>query len=228
MSVDDSQEHGVLPSIDVRLVDRWTAFLAAIDEPLTMPELERASQRDRASTNEWAGGTYRDVRRAAEVSTEVHGQIARTSSPVTAYGLAPRYDVAGGEVDIGRYLAGEPESMVEYALQPLSRAGRVLRLQVEVSQSWRVAAATIRAIGNAVVALADGLRVRGVGLEIAVTAQVTGETPGHRPSGHDPPALVLGPGARAGGRARAVRRPHRREIWVPPPAAGPRRTSTSC
>lgn len=160
-----------------RTYESWMAFLAAVDDPLTMPERQRASQTDERSRNDWAGGTFADVRREAEASMQVVGAIATASTPITEYGLAAHYDVAGGEVDVGRFLAGEPESMVEYVLAPLSRAGRVLRLQVDVSQSWKVASSAIRAAGNAVVALADGLRARGLGLEIVVTAQIDAGTP---------------------------------------------------
>lgn len=163
-----------------REYDSWTQFLSAVDEPVAMLEADRSSQRDEQSHNDWAGGTYPEVRREAEASTRIRGGIARGNSIVTEYALAPHFDVAGGEVDVGRALAGEPESMVEYVLQPISRAGKVLRLQLEVSQPWQVPAAAIRATGNAVVELADGLRARGVGLEILVTAQVAGTTPGNR------------------------------------------------
>lgn len=155
-------------------------FISAVDDPLAMPDSDRSSQRDERSANEWAGGTYAGVRRAAEVSTEVRERIAMGGRMITEYGLAPLYGVAGGEVDVGRYLAGEPESMVEYVLQPITRAGKVLRLQADISQPWVIPAATIRAAGNAVVGLADALRARGVGLEIVVTAQVTAKTPGYR------------------------------------------------
>lgn len=163
-----------------REYDSWMAFLSAVDEPVRMREFDRTSQRNVPSYNGWAGGTYPEVRREAEVSTEVRGGIGPGRSTITEYALAPHYDVAGGEVDVGRFLAGEPASMVEYVLQPITRAGNVLRLQVEVSQPWTIPAATIRGAGNAVVELADGLRGRGIGLEILVTAQVTGSTPGNR------------------------------------------------
>jgi len=163
-----------------REYDSWMEFLWAVDEPVSLSEAMRRSQRSEPVRNDWAGGTYPEVRRDAEASTEVLAGIASSAGPITEYGLAPHYDVAGGEVDVGRFLEGEPESMVEYVLQPMNGAGRVLRLQADLSQSWRIPAAAIRAAGDAVVALADGLRARGVGLEILVTAQVTGATPGSR------------------------------------------------
>lgn len=145
-----------------------------------MPDSDRSSQRDDATHNQWAGGRYAEVRREAERSAEIRGGIAPGASVITEYGLLPHYDVAGGEVDIGRFLAGEPEPMVEYVLAPVPRAGRVLRLQADIYQPWQIAAATIRTAGSAVVELADGLRGRGVGLEIVVTAQLTAAATGSR------------------------------------------------
>lgn len=185
-------QDSVAPAITTirRTYGSWMAFLSAVDEPVAMRVADRASQEDTPSINDWAGGTYAVVRRAAEVSTEVRGRIAPGASMITEHALAAHYDVAGGEVDVGRFLAGEPESMVEYVLQPLTRGGSVLRLQADITQSWVIAAETIRALGNSVVELADGLRARGVGLEIMVTAQWRSATPYYR---HETSILVQRP-----------------------------------
>lgn len=64
-------------------------------------------------------------------------------------------DVAGSEVDIDRYLTGEPECMIESIPLTISRHGRAVRLVVPISYSAGTDSAKVLRRGSAVVALAD-------------------------------------------------------------------------
>lgn len=44
----------------------------------------------------------------------------------------PSFDVAGGAVDMGRYLAGDPECMMTFPMVKTSRVGKVIRLSASV------------------------------------------------------------------------------------------------
>jgi hypothetical protein len=77
-----------------------------------------------------------------------------------------RYDYSGDMVDMGRYVAGDPECMVDYVTEPQERMGKVVRLMVAGIASAYVKPEQIRARGVAVCALIDVLHKLGVGIEL--------------------------------------------------------------
>jgi hypothetical protein len=77
-----------------------------------------------------------------------------------------RYDVTGDSVDIGRYLAGEPECMMDYPLVPVSAVGKVITLCASVCYSAAVTADQMLARGQVITALALALTQVGHQVEL--------------------------------------------------------------
>lgn len=63
--------------------------------------------------------------------------------------------VAGADIDMGRFMAGDPECMIDVAPMKMMRTGKVLKVVVPVNCSGKVHEETIRARGAAVMALVD-------------------------------------------------------------------------
>jgi len=76
------------------------------------------------------------------------------------------YGYSGDMVDMGRYVAGDPECMVDYVTEPSARMGRVVRILVAGIASAYIEPEQIRARGVAVCALVDVLHKLGVGIEL--------------------------------------------------------------
>lgn len=72
----------------------------------------------------------------------------------------------GDSVDMDRYLMGDPECMMDYEMVPAGRMGRVVRVLINGSASWRVPSETIRARGALACALVETLSKLGVGVEV--------------------------------------------------------------
>src|SRR6266704_3583274 len=56
--------------------------------------------------------------------------IRKVEAEHTMDTFVPTFDVCGVDVDVARYLSGEPECMVDYPLTPIVKAGRVITLCV--------------------------------------------------------------------------------------------------
>jgi len=80
--------------------------------------------------------------------------------------FAPVYDVAGGDVDVARFLAGEPECMVDYPLTVTSKAGRVITLCASMAYSSAISSDVIVKRGQVIVALAIALSKLGHSIEL--------------------------------------------------------------
>lgn len=77
-----------------------------------------------------------------------------------------QWDVAGSVVDIGAYLAGDPECMIEYPLAPTVKTGRVITLCASMAISGSVDPEHITARGQVVTAFALALSKLGYSLEL--------------------------------------------------------------
>ena len=78
------------------------------------------------------------------------------------------FDVSGGEVDMGRYVTGEPENMIEYVPQVVSKVGRVVTLCASGCFSGSVTAEHIIQRGAAIIGLALALERTGHACELWV------------------------------------------------------------
>lgn len=145
----------------VRQVLTWEEFVAAADTP--SPEDANSSRR--SGRDDWYGATWKgalDMARGAgyrdalpeveELSRQVEETVAAQLFQTT---FQSTWDVAGAEVDMGRFLSGEPECMIESTPIRLSRHGRAVRIAVPSAVDHRVKAETILARGAAVMALVD-------------------------------------------------------------------------
>lgn len=86
------------------------------------------------------------------------------------------YDVTGTDVDVGRYLTGIPECMIDYPLIEVPRVGRVITVCASVSVSGSVSAATIVQRGQVLTALAMHLSRLGLNLELWADFSTSGGT----------------------------------------------------
>lgn len=82
--------------------------------------------------------------------------------------------MSGSEVDVGRYLQGIPECMIEYEPTTISKVGRVITLCASVSASGSISAESMLRRGAAVVGLAMALEQCGHAMEIYAEMHATG------------------------------------------------------
>lgn len=95
-----------------------------------------------------------------EIRPEIDALVDKIDS-VVAPTLQPAFtnyfDVSGDSVDIGRFMDGEPECMLETKLAHIAKPGRVVSILVDGFYSASNRAEDIRARGVAIVALIDAL-----------------------------------------------------------------------
>jgi len=106
------------------------------------------------ASNGWADG----LTKATEI---VNNALALVEREHPAQTFESYHDVVGGQVDVGRYLAGMPECMVEYEMPPISRVGRVVTLVASVSYSGAISSESAFKRGAAITALALALEATG-------------------------------------------------------------------
>lgn len=84
------------------------------------------------------------------------------------------HDVAGCQVDIGRYMDGEPECMYEYMFSESDKHGKIVDVYYQFNNSCGITSKDMIAYGIAVLALVDNLESRGYSCNIyavGLTAQ---------------------------------------------------------
>jgi len=81
-----------------------------------------------------------------------------------------RFCEAGDEVDIGRYVTGEPECMVDYEMKIVPAAGRVVKILANVSASCGIDTEQMFMRGAAAVMLADLVEQSGLRSEIWISS----------------------------------------------------------
>lgn len=115
--------------------------------------------------------------------TEVRPQVERLME-IMEERLAERfgnrfvteYAVSGGSVDMGKFVTGEPECMLDWAQEPAASMGRVVKVVIAGSVSWQIDKQWIMSRGTAVLALVDTLHKLGVGVELWWESTVNGKT----------------------------------------------------
>ena len=95
----------------------------------------------------------------------------------------PVWDVTGAEVDVARYLQGEPECMIDFPLTETSKVGRVITLAVGTAISSAVSSSSYLKRGRCIVALALALSRLGHAVEVwaydSSTSNAAGEHEAH-------------------------------------------------
>jgi hypothetical protein len=89
---------------------------------------------------------------------------AERDRPLTAF--IPTFDVSGSDVDVARYLSGEPECMIEYPLTEVVKAGRVITIVNGTGVSAAVSTENIIKRGRAIFALCIALERCGYATEV--------------------------------------------------------------
>jgi hypothetical protein len=121
----------------------------------------------------WSGGTWAQVRQYVERGYEVGAKrLQRVLADVSAVNdhQAPpdtRYAVAGAYVDIGRYVSGEPECMVEFmpcTTQPIAH------IAYNPALSRKVSTQDIELRGCAMLALVDALERADVQCTVSIVS----------------------------------------------------------
>ena len=89
------------------------------------------------------------------------------------------WGVSGCEVDVARYLEGEPENMIDYEMIQAPRNGRVITLCASGSVSWAVSRDTINRRGYIITALALALSRIGFATELWLDLSASGAGEAH-------------------------------------------------
>lgn len=148
----------------------WQEFVDAARAP---DSIDDGAGRD--DNDEWSGASWPEALRLAEdgwttVLPEVDAEVAelreRVGDAVLTTALVPAWDVTGSEVDIGAYLSGEPECMVDAAPQQISARGRVVTFLVPAGFVHTTPHAAVLHRGVALSALCSSIIAAGHSVEI--------------------------------------------------------------
>lgn len=138
----------------------WDEFVEKADEGLAKGDGFDQRPRDfnhhtsfKAARNMAVEAGYMDVVPDAEKLVSYVEETVAADLFATTF--TSTWEVAGGSVDVGRFLAGEPECMLESQAIRISRHGRAVRIAVPVNYSCSVPAEYILRRGAAIMALVD-------------------------------------------------------------------------
>lgn len=109
---------------------------------------------DFSSALELARKGWSEPRAEIDLLTE---KISTHLQPILKPAFETFFDVAGGAVDVGRFLSGEPECMVEMRLVEIAQSGRVVTILVNGCFSAGIDTREFRKRGAAIVGLVDAL-----------------------------------------------------------------------
>lgn len=153
-------------------IEEFDSLAEALDYAGQNPDPKSSN---RTGSDGWAGNTgslreavelghkgYEEIRPEVErMFTELESQLAERLE--TAF--QTKFDYAGSVVDVGRFLSGEPECMIDFVPEPSARMGRVVRIVVNGSCSAYVDPERIIRRGVVVCALIDAVHKLGMGVE---------------------------------------------------------------
>lgn len=152
-------------AIDGKLLRRWNSWGEYVDAAAATPETNRGMGDGNYERNFYGYETLQEAVEHArhgwsEPRKEVDvlvGKISDKVAPVTKPAFTSYFDVSGGTVDIGRFLDGEPECMVETRMVEIAQSGRVVGILINGCYSAGIKDKDIRVRGAAVVGLIDAL-----------------------------------------------------------------------
>lgn len=155
-----------------RRIRRWTVEEA---QELVLREPPHDSHMSRDWSTQKAGETWDEAVRmmiegdpkSARGLKKYLGVLARVRQGKRSL---TRWGEAGSQVDVARFLSGEPECMMETVRA--RRAAPVLKIAVERCVPHYVTAEEIRATGASVLAVVEALRTSGVPSEVWVTFSI--------------------------------------------------------
>lgn len=158
-----------MPTV-IKPLHSWQEFLEASRRP---PSLSYGSGRN--AETDWAGATFEGAQALAidgwhvdlpdaDVAVGELRERAGLSRTVTA--LEPTWDVTGSEVDVGVYLSGVPECMVDAVPRTTSVRGRVVTFLVPATYASRTPHHYVTNRGLALAALCSAIIAVGHSVEI--------------------------------------------------------------
>jgi hypothetical protein len=86
----------------------------------------------------------------------------------------PVWDLTGSEVDVARYLSGEPENMIDYPLHKIAKPGTIITLCASVGYSAGISSGTIIKRGQVITAFALALGRLGHSVEMWADSTMAG------------------------------------------------------
>lgn len=150
----------------------WQEFVDRAQAPDTIHD---GDGRNPPDENQWAGASWPGALRLAEdgwttVLPEVDAEVAelreRVGEEVLTTTLVPTWDVTGSEVDIGAYLGGTPECMVDSVPQRISARGRVVTFLVPAGYVNTTPHSAVYHRGVALAALCSSIIAAGHSVEV--------------------------------------------------------------
>lgn len=129
--------------------------------------VDSSEEARRFASEGWLG----EAERALDVAAEAIEFVERDNEVSAFRGV---WDVAGCEVDVSRYLAGQPENMIDYEIVPTVKSSRVIVLCASVCYSSAISVKNIKRRGHSVAALAFALSKLGFATELWADVSVTG------------------------------------------------------
>lgn len=84
------------------------------------------------------------------------------------------HDVTGADVNVGLFMSGEPECMMQFVQEPEARMGRVVKVLVNGVTNARTPKEHILKRGAGVIALVNTLHLMGVGVELWFESPIQG------------------------------------------------------
>ncbi|MFG2248134.1 hypothetical protein [Spirillospora sp. NPDC048823] len=148
----------------------WQEFVDRARAPDSIPD--GSGRHDEGA---WSGASWEEALRLAEdgwttvlpgVDAEVAELRERAAADVLTTALAPTWDVTGSEVDVGAYLSGEPECMVDAVPQRMSARGRVVTFLVPAGYVNTTPHSAVRHRGVALAALCSSIISAGHSVEV--------------------------------------------------------------
>jgi len=159
----------------------WNYLDTAINLTSELKESERASRSP--GDTEWAGGSWSDAVRRAYGGWPEGVHMARTFADQVRYEIEDEYqlvfspsvqhDLTGQMVDVGRFLAGEPEAMMDILVEEKSKP--VVKLLINSSASFRIKPEAVIRRGAIAVALVDLLEDMGMRCEVIMVVPIASE-----------------------------------------------------
>jgi hypothetical protein len=157
---------------DAAYVTRYDDVHEALDAAAREPRFTARASRTPAMGDDWSYGTWDDALRLARDGDPDLTRVLREKAGAFAsirYAQRPtsRWSPSGSLVDVGRFMAGEYDCMVETVRA--RRPAPVLKIAVERAVPWTRSTADMIAVGTSVLVAVEALRTAGVACEIWVT-----------------------------------------------------------
>ena len=173
------------PGRTVRKWDSWSEYLGYVESNLeTVKRVGRASQEPKS----YAGGQFFHTANLTEALSmaregwdepraEIDALVENIEDkimPVLTPAFTMYRDVSGGSVDVGAFMSGEPECMIEMQLCEIAKPGKVISILVNGFYSAHTSEADITTRGAAIVALIDAIEKMQHSAEVWVEYPFTG------------------------------------------------------